>query len=197
MYTVSGCLWSRCSSALQWRHTECDGVSNNQPHECLLNRLFRHRWKKTSKLGVTGLCEGNSLVTGEFPAQMVSIAENVSIWWRHHEVGHQEHMATIKDKVVGSGGNFKGFLFHRSSVYKAIAYDVNMIMVVQSEVYFETCSLLSIFWSKEYVQFFIEAFFLQNGTTEAFIVYYKCIRCSGMMRFRNQQNEFEKIRILF
>ena len=24
--------------------------------------------------------------TGEFPAQMASNAENVSIWWRHHEV---------------------------------------------------------------------------------------------------------------
>ena len=23
-------------------------------------------------------------VTGEFPAQMASNAENVSIWWRHH-----------------------------------------------------------------------------------------------------------------
>ena len=28
---------------------------------------------------------GNSPVTDEFPAQMVSKEENVSIWWRHHE----------------------------------------------------------------------------------------------------------------
>ena len=41
--------------------------------------------KKTSKLFVTGLCTGNSLVTGEFPAQMASNAENVSIWWGHHD----------------------------------------------------------------------------------------------------------------
>ena len=34
---------------------------------------------------VTGLCVGNSPVTGEFPAQMASTAENVSIWWRHHD----------------------------------------------------------------------------------------------------------------
>ena len=40
--------------------------------------------KKTSSLPVTGLCAGNSPVTGEFPAQMASNAENVSIWWRHH-----------------------------------------------------------------------------------------------------------------
>ena len=65
-----------------WR----DGVSNHQPHECLLNRLFRRRSKKTSKLCVTGLCAGKSPGTGEFPAQMASNAENVSIWWRHHEL---------------------------------------------------------------------------------------------------------------
>ena len=32
------------------------------------------------------LC-GNSPVTGEFPAQMASNAENFSIWWRHHVRG--------------------------------------------------------------------------------------------------------------
>ena len=35
--------------------------------------------RKKSKLRVTGLCVGNSTVTGEFPAQMASNAENVSI----------------------------------------------------------------------------------------------------------------------
>ena len=68
----------------QWRHNGRDSVSNPQPHDCLLNRLFRRRSKKTSKLHVTGLCAGNSPGTGEFPAQMASYAENVSIWWRHH-----------------------------------------------------------------------------------------------------------------
>ena len=71
-------------NTLRWRHNERDGVSNHQPHDCLLNRLFGRRLKKTSKLRVTGLCAGNSPVTGEFPAQMASNAENVSIWWRHH-----------------------------------------------------------------------------------------------------------------
>ena len=70
--------------ALQWRHKERDGVSNNQPHDCLLKRLFRRRSKKTSKLCVTGLCAGNSPVTGEFPTHRASNAANVSIWWRHH-----------------------------------------------------------------------------------------------------------------
>ena len=30
---------------------------------------------------------GNSPGTGEFPTQMASNAENVSIWWRHHDCG--------------------------------------------------------------------------------------------------------------
>ena len=65
-------------------HNVRDGVSNDQPHDCLLNRLFKRRSKKTSKLRATGLCAGNSPVTGEFPAQRASNVENVSIWWRHH-----------------------------------------------------------------------------------------------------------------
>ena len=73
------------NETLRWRHNDRAGVSNHQPHGCLLNRLFRRKSKKTSKLRVTGLCVGNSPGTGEFPAQMASYAENVSIWWRHHE----------------------------------------------------------------------------------------------------------------
>ena len=72
--------------SLRWRHNGRDGVSNHQPHECLLNRLFRRRPKNTSKLRVTGLCAGNSPLAGEFPAQKGSNAENVSIWWRHHDI---------------------------------------------------------------------------------------------------------------
>ena len=137
---------------LQWCHNDRHGVSNHQPHDYLLNRLFTNQRKhqspgsltfvrgfhrrpvscgcdticgklhregnvvflhysgvitslkaslirnvsniystvcsrtskKTSKLRITGLCEGNSPVTGEFPAQRASNAEKVSFWWRHH-----------------------------------------------------------------------------------------------------------------
>ena len=70
---------------LQWLYNERDGVSNHQPHDCFLDCLFRRRSKKTPKPRVTGLFEGNSPATGEFPAQRASNAENDSIWWRHHE----------------------------------------------------------------------------------------------------------------
>ena len=78
------CRLTSTTNPLRWRHNGRDSASNHQPHDCLFNRLFRRRSKKTSKLRVTGLCARNSPGTGEYPAQMVSNAENVSIWWRHH-----------------------------------------------------------------------------------------------------------------
>ena len=87
---------------LQWRHNEHDRVSNHQPYDRLLNRLFRCRSKKTSKLRVTGLCEGNSPVTGEFPAQRASNAEKVSIWWRHHGY-HARKIQHIKGSLTHWG----------------------------------------------------------------------------------------------
>ena len=68
------------ATPLEWSHNEHDGFPNHRPYDCLHKRLFRCRSKKTSKLCVTGLCEGNSPVTSEFPAQRASDAENVSIW---------------------------------------------------------------------------------------------------------------------
>ena len=49
-----------CAISLRWRHNVCDSVSNHQPYDYLMNRLFRHRSKKTSKLRITGLCAGKS-----------------------------------------------------------------------------------------------------------------------------------------
>ena len=80
--------WNHITKSLQWHHNGRDCVSNHQPHDWLLSLLSRRTSKKTSKLRVTGLCAGNSSVTSEFPAQMGSNAENISIWWRHHGCNH-------------------------------------------------------------------------------------------------------------
>ena len=71
---------------LQWRHNERDSVSNQQPRDCSLKRLFMRKSKKISKFRVTGLYEGNSPMVGEFPAKRASNAKNVSIWWRYHGI---------------------------------------------------------------------------------------------------------------
>ena len=97
-YYTSELIKPKSTLTLQWRHNGRDGVSDHQPHGCLLNRLIRCRSKKTSKLRVTGLCGGNSSVTGEFPAQRASDAENVSIWWCHHAIYTWKYQSS-KDKI--------------------------------------------------------------------------------------------------
>ena len=86
LLSVSEIMFHKSIFSLRWRHNEWYGVSHHQPHHCLLSRLSGRRSNKTSKLRVTGFCDGNSPMTGEFPAQMASNAETVSIWWRHHVV---------------------------------------------------------------------------------------------------------------
>ena len=60
-------LYANFNQTLQWRHNEHDGISNHQHPDCLLSCLLRRRSRKTSKLCVTGLCEGNPPVTGGLP----------------------------------------------------------------------------------------------------------------------------------
>ena len=57
--------------------------------------------EKTSKLRVTGLCAGNSPVTGEFPAQMASKAENVSMWWRHLDISATSARDALQLVAIG------------------------------------------------------------------------------------------------
>ena len=105
----------RYSAPLQWRHNKPDGISNHQPNECFLNLLFSCGSKKISTLRVTGLCEGNSPVNGEFPTQRASNAENVSIWWRHHVFSLSQNKFSawmeVNTFLIKSYGN-------RSIIYK-------------------------------------------------------------------------------
>ena len=60
----------------------------------------RRRSEKTPKLRVTGLYAVNSSVTGDFRAQGACNAENVSIWWRHHDTNQ---IPCLHDYVCVSG----------------------------------------------------------------------------------------------
>ena len=81
----------------------------------------RRRSQKTSKLPVTGLCAGNSPVTGEFPAQRASNAENVSICWRHHELADHNRTDKIYPQLPVANNcslvtNLEGLLQGRLSI---------------------------------------------------------------------------------
>ena len=78
-------LWRHSNTtSLHWRHNDHDGVSNHQPHGCSLNR-FQTQIKENIKAPRHWPLCGEFTGTGEFPAQRASYAENVSIWWRHHD----------------------------------------------------------------------------------------------------------------
>ena len=94
------------SSTLRWRHNGRDNVSNHQTHDCLLNRLFRRRSKKTSKLRVTGLCAWNSPVTGEFSAQMASNVENVSIVKESFHTTSSRFLSFARCHMTGPESNY-------------------------------------------------------------------------------------------
>ena len=69
---------------LQWRPNGRNSVSNHQPHDCLLNRLFRR-----------------------------SNVENVSIWWRHHVCytiyvhSFERHNVLHRSSGIGELGGFR------------------------------------------------------------------------------------------
>ena len=78
---------------ISFHYNERDGTSNHRHLDCLLNRLFRRRSKKLSKLCVTGLYEG---IHRWFPSQRASKAENVSFWWRRHVVFKLPHVLSLR-----------------------------------------------------------------------------------------------------
>ena len=123
---------------LQWRHNERDGVPNHQTHDCLLNRLFRGRSKKASKLRVTGVCVGNSPVT----AQMASNAENISIWWRHHafSIHSNKYVYLILCICISS----VMYIYAHQYVYQAEISQNRSMIKQRRQLHFENSTRLNI-----------------------------------------------------
>ena len=90
---------------LEWNIQRCYGISrhsgdyrirniflhyNDVIMGAMASQITRRKYsgtdqRKHQSSALLALCAGNSPVTGEFPAQRASNAENVSIRWRHHE----------------------------------------------------------------------------------------------------------------
>ena len=86
--------------------------------------------KTTSNLSVTGLCAGDSPVTGEFPAQRASNAENVFIWLRRHDgLGRQGLWSLRWDGCRSLSHNFHfcRFDFRTDSAHKLRSKTVSCI----------------------------------------------------------------------
>ena len=61
------CVHDSSRRTLQWRHNGGDGVSNHQPYDCLLKRLFKAQIKESIKAPRYWPLWGE--FTGEFPSQ--------------------------------------------------------------------------------------------------------------------------------
>ena len=86
--------------SLQWRHNERHFVSDHQLHDSLLNRFFQTQINENIKaLRHWPLC-GKFTGTGEFPAQITSNAENISIWWRHHVFGSSNRLSPVRRNIT-------------------------------------------------------------------------------------------------
>ena len=102
-------FWLDMQLTLQWCHNEYDGVSNHRRLERLPNRLLSPRSKKTSKIRVSGLCEGHPPMTGKSPTQRASNAEYSSIRWSHHS------LQNFIDSNTSVLENFRGVLLYKNS----------------------------------------------------------------------------------
>ena len=77
---------TQMARTLRWRSIRHGGVSNRQPHLTIVYSTVYSGadQRKHQSSASLAFVRGNSPGTGEFPAQMASNAENISIWWRHH-----------------------------------------------------------------------------------------------------------------
>ena len=130
-----------CTRTLHWRHNDHGGVSKHQPHGYLLNRLFRRRSKKTSKLRVTGLGAGNSpgpvnsphkgpVTQKMFPFDDVIMTQMVS-----DEVTEQHEGSEFKARII----NHKGYNYS-SMPLTAVEVNVSMSHYMQCFIW---CNYLS------------------------------------------------------
>ena len=117
---------------LQWRHNGRGVVSNHQPHHCLLNRSFRRRWKKTSKLRVTGLCVGNS--PDRWIPRRNGQYHGKCFWWRHHDINRKKWDAIIRlsSTAVDLRVRISNYMLHKTFhgiYYQCVNFSQTMLSV--------------------------------------------------------------------
>ena len=99
--------------SLEWRHNEPDGVSNHQPHDCLLNRNSDSDQRKDQSSASLAFVRGfhwwpvNSpqKEPGKrklFPFDDVILLTN--IWWGHHMITLSASLALCQGKPPVTSG---------------------------------------------------------------------------------------------
>ena len=82
------CQFGDSGWTLLWSHNERDGVSNHQPHDCLLNRLFKAQIKEHQSSGSLPFVRGihrwtvNSPHKGPVTRKMLPLDDVIMNLWR-------------------------------------------------------------------------------------------------------------------
>ena len=77
-------------------------------------------------------------MTGEFPVQRTSNAENVSIWWRHHDVETEQNLFRALETVCWysiSLVDFWAWNYYNDVTMSAMASQITSLAIVYSTVY--------------------------------------------------------------
>ena len=111
------------------------------------------------------LCAGNSPVTGEFPAQKTSNAENASIWWRHH--------VFLGFVFIGCSVRYSNWYYarwchdccHRQVTNRHVIDFISLTLrPIQMAAIFQTVSSNALSWMKMYESLY-ERLFLRLALT--------------------------------
>ena len=114
--------------SFQWHHNERGDVSNRRRLGCLLNRVFRRRSKKTSKLRVNSLC-----VTGVFPWIKATNEEKVLIWWRHHVLVTRVYSIYIFVRNFGLAWHFENWQKSHDDCNACFSFDLHILASVSKD----------------------------------------------------------------
>ena len=82
----------------------------------------------------------NSPVTGEFPAQMVSNAENASIWWRHHGfyMALYQVYENESDECCNIGAPSDQYITNKSIIFWwRLEWNINIATLVDTHIKYE------------------------------------------------------------
>ena len=111
--------------------------------------LYSLRWRHNAvysgqgiklKLRIAGLCAGNSPGACELPAKMASNAENVFIWWRHHDLQNYIPINALTPAICGS--NFDSILL-KLEIYNCSLYTLcEIVLVLMHKILINVKSIL-------------------------------------------------------
>ena len=86
----------------QWRHNERDRVASQITsltivYSTVYSGVDQRKHQRSALLAFVRRIHAS--VTGEFPAQKASNAENISIWWRHH-IYDLANLTNVSESII-------------------------------------------------------------------------------------------------